>query len=95
MATINGPIGISINPISQEVYIAENGAGNIRGWNRTSQTVRTVVSLGNSPYFLDFLNDGTCFIAAFLGVYQLFSNGLWFVLYIYLGFIYYYKTHFL
>ena len=63
IATIYWPYGISIHPITQEVYIAEYGAGNIRAWNRTSQTVRTVVSLGASiPYYLDFFNDGTLFI---------------------------------
>ena len=77
IATINYPIGISIHPITQEVYIAEYyGAGNsIRGWNRTSQTVRTVVSGINSPYYLDFLNDGTLYITANLGFYKLFTNG--------------------
>ena len=64
VATIYWPYGISIHPITQEVYIAENEGGNIRGWNRTSQTVRTVVSLGLiSPQYLDFLNDGTLFIS--------------------------------
>ena len=76
IATINGPNGISINPITQEVYIAEYGGGNIRGWNRTSQTVRTVVSLGLSPLFLDFQNDGTLFITTSIGLIQLFTNGL-------------------
>ena len=78
IATIYQPWGISIHPITQEVYIAEYGGGNIRGWNRTSQTVRTVVSLGspNNPYFLDFLNDGTLFITAQNnGLYKLFTNG--------------------
>ena len=78
VATINGSYGTSINPITQEVYIAENLGGNIRGWNRTSQTVRTVVSLGtsNSPYYVDFLNDGTLFITIiYSGLYKLFTNG--------------------
>ena len=78
IATINQPMGISIHPITQEVYIAENG-GNIRGWNRTSQTVITVVSLGSyiNPQYLNFLNDGTCFISTFnLGLLKLFQNGL-------------------
>ena len=81
IATIYGPYGISIHPITQEVYIAEFYGGNIRGWNRTSQTVRTVVSLGLSPLFLDFQNDGTLFITTSIGLIQLFTNGLfvWFI----------------
>ena len=77
IATISYPLGISIHPITQEVYIAERRGGNIRGWNRTSQTVRTVISLGigNPPYYLDFLNDGTLFFTANLGFYKLFTNG--------------------
>ena len=76
-ATNRGPYGISIHPITQEVYIVEVGGGNIRAWNRTSQTVRTVVSLGASSYpmFLDFLNDGTLFITTGYGLYKLFRNG--------------------
>ena len=78
IATINQPQGISIHPITQEVYIAENGGQNIRGWNRTSQTVRTVVSLGLNlyPLYLDFLNDGTFFITTGNRLYELFTNGL-------------------
>ena len=75
IATINEPWGISIHPITQEVYIAENGGGNIRGWNRTSQTVRTVLS-GINPNYLDFLNDGTLFITTSSNaLYKLFKNG--------------------
>ena len=75
IATIYGPYGISIHPITQEVYIAEFYGGNIRGWNRTSQTVRTVVSLVNNARFIDFFNDGTLFITAANGLLRLFSNG--------------------
>ena len=78
IATIYQPEGISIHPITQEVYIADSFAGNIRGWNRTSQTVRTVVNLGrtvSNPLYLDFQNDGTVFITAANGLNQLFSNG--------------------
>ena len=81
-ATIIYPMGISIHPITQEVYIAESGGGltaNIRSWNRTSQTVGTVINLGstsNSPSYIDFLNDGTLFIITELnGLLQLFTNG--------------------
>ena len=78
IATIYSPRGISIHPITQEVYIAEYYAGNIRGWNRTSQTVRTVVSLGLSsyPFYLDFQNDGTLFITGGNGLCKLFTNGM-------------------
>ena len=79
IATINNPQGISIHPITQEVYIAEYYAGNIRGWNRTSQTVRTVVSLGASiPYYLDFFNDGTLFITIMNSGLFIFKNGTFF-----------------
>ena len=77
-ATIYGPGGISMHPITKEVYIAEYGGGNIRGWNRTSQTVRTVISLGiySYPQLLDFLNDGTLFFTTqFNGLYKLFTDG--------------------
>ena len=72
-------MGISVHPITQEVYISTNGAGfygYIRGWNRASQTVRTVVSLGPYSYtaYLDFMSDGTLFIAA-NGV-SMYSSGL-------------------
>ena len=81
IATIYFPYGISIHPITQEVYIAEYGAGNIRGWNRTSQTVRTIVSIGlspNNPQYIDFQNDGTLFITTDSneGLYKLFTNGM-------------------
>ena len=76
IATINNPQGISIHPITQEVYIAEFGAGNIRAWNRTSQTVRTVVSSITNPYYLDFLNDGILFFTSTSGLYKLFTNGM-------------------
>ena len=75
IATINEPWGISIHPITQEVYIAENGGGNIRGWNRTSQTVRTVIGSLSYPLFLDFMIDGTLFITASNGLLKLFTNG--------------------
>ena len=76
IATIINPQGISIHPITQEVYIAEYGGKNIRGWNRTSQTVRTVVNLGlYSPEYSDFINDGTLFITTDYGLYKLFTNG--------------------
>ena len=71
-------MGISIHPITQEVYIAENGGGSIRGWNRTSQTVRTIVSLNqiSLPRYLDFMNDGALFITTYGdGLYKLFTNG--------------------
>ena len=78
IATINNPYGISIHPITQEVYIAEWGGENIRGWNRTSQTVRTVVNLGYPylPEFLDFLNDGALFFTVGYRLYKLFTNGM-------------------
>ena len=76
IATIFNPQGISIHPITQEVYIAEYGGQNIRGWNRISQTVRTVVGLV-SPLYLDFLNDGTLFITTTgNGIHKLFTNGM-------------------
>ena len=81
IATINYPMGISINPITQEVYIAENtlkSIGNIRGWNRTSQSVRTVYgALHYLPNYLDFQNDGTLFFTDTNGeLMKLDSNGL-------------------
>ena len=78
VATINGPWGISIHPITQEVYIAENGAYNIRGWNRTSQIVRTVTFLSLiHPEFIAFSNDGTLYITAQAnGLYTYLTVGL-------------------
>ena len=79
IATINQPWGISIHPITQEVYIAEYGGQNIRAWNRASQTVRTVLSGINSPRYLDFMDDGTLFITIiYSGLYKLFINGMYF-----------------
>ena len=78
-ATINNPRGISFHPITQEIYIAENGGGNIRAWNRTSQTVRTIVSLGSwYPLYLDFFSDGTLYITTNKGLDKLFTNGMYF-----------------
>ena len=76
-------MGISINPITQEVYIAEKTGGNIRGWNRTSQTVRTVYGALHYPVYLDFQNDGTLFFTdtngelMVLGLNGLNSKKLW------------------
>ena len=76
IATINNPYGISIHPITQEVYIAEFYGESIRGWNRTSQTVRTVLSLPYNPQFIDFLNDGALFFTVGYRLYKLFTNGM-------------------
>ena len=82
IATIYQPEGISIHPITQEVYIVEHGnliSGKIRAWNRTSQTVRTVIDLGSTyiPLYLDFLDDGTLFITTTgNGLYKLLTNGM-------------------
>ena len=92
IATINQPQGIAIHPITQEVYIGEfYGAvnsyrGNVRAWNRTSQTVRTVISSTPSPGYLDFMNDGTLYFTSSVygyGLYKMFTNGLPFLNFIY------------
>ena len=82
IATIYAPYGISINPITQEVYIAEAGTGNIRAWNRTSQTVRDAVAnlFSINPFHLDFMNDGVAFIAQNSGLLKLFPNGLYLII---------------
>ena len=74
-ATNRGPYGISIHPITQEVYIADFIDSCIKAWNRTSQTVRTVLSISN-PQYLDFKLDGTLFITNIYLSLTIFKNGL-------------------
>ena len=72
-ATFSYPTDVAINPLTQDIYIADNGNGLIRSLNRTNSTVSTVVN-SYLPNYLAFYSDGTLVITGY-AVNILYPNG--------------------